>query len=287
MVLATAVAGCATSGFPWPASGPLVSATRKDVATINPSYRRSMSQVLVRRVSPPTRASLDYAAYHANFMNADPPPEGAPAAEKSKRPNVKNPFGGALVPSSLTGSVARTALSPEERAHPLALPPLVELLVSRKIAGSDRLEDIVARVRAVLRRSAPHRTAATVSASPEPLAFVPREAVREARVLVVDDLQLYSDRHEVYVRGELVELTRQEFRLLEELLQGAGMLLSRQTLLERIWGPEFAGNRKVLSTLIGRLRARIEDDPDNPVRIVTIRGLGYRYEHQKRDADKA
>ena len=148
MVLATAVAGCATSGFPWPASGPLVSATRKDVATINPSYRRSMSQVLVRRVSPPTRASLDYAAYHANFMNADPPPEGAPAAEKSKRPNVKNPFGGALVPSSLTGSVARTALSPEERAHPLALPPQVELLVSRKIAGSDRLEDIVARVRA-------------------------------------------------------------------------------------------------------------------------------------------
>jgi hypothetical protein len=148
MVLATAVAGCATSGFPWPASGPPVSATRKDVATVNPSYRRSMSQVLVRRVSPPTRASLDYAAYHANFMNADPPPEGTAAAEQGKRPNVSNPFGGALVTRSLTGSVARTALSPEERTHPLALPPLVELLVSRKIAGSDRLEDIVARVRA-------------------------------------------------------------------------------------------------------------------------------------------
>jgi alginate O-acetyltransferase complex protein AlgJ len=147
MILAGAGAGCATSGFPWPASGPKVSATRKDVATVNPSYQRSTSQVLVRRVSRPTRASLDYAAYHANFMNADPAPEGAPAAEKGKRPNVSHPFGGTLVPSSLTGSVARTALSPEERAHPLALPPLVELLVSRKIAGSDRLEDVVGRVR--------------------------------------------------------------------------------------------------------------------------------------------
>ena len=63
------------------------------------------------------------------------------------------------------------------------------------------------------------------------------------------------------------------------------MLLLRQTLLERIWGSEFAGNGKVLSTLVRRLRARIEDDPDNPVRIVTIRGLGYRYERQKQDAN--
>ena len=146
VVLAAAGAGCATSGFPWPASGPAVSAIRKDVATVNPSYRRSTSQVLVRRVSRPTRASLDYAAYHANFMNADPAPEGAPAA-KGKRPDTAHPFGGALVPNSLTGSVAQTALSPEERAHPLALPPLVETLVSKKIAGSDRLEDIVDRVR--------------------------------------------------------------------------------------------------------------------------------------------
>ncbi len=148
VVVSTAGAGCATSGFPWPASGPAVSAIRKDVATVNPSYRRLTSQVLVRRVSPPTRASLDYAAYHANFMNVDPAPEDVAAVEKGKRPHVANPFGGTLVPSSLTGSVARTALSPEERAHPLALPPLVELLVSRKIAGGDRLEDVMGRVRA-------------------------------------------------------------------------------------------------------------------------------------------
>ncbi len=147
LVVAAASTGCATSGFPWPARGPAATAIRKDVTTVNPSYRRSTSQVLVRRVNRPTRASLDYAAYHANFMNADPAPEGRPAGEKGKPPSTANPFGGALVANSLTGSVARTALSPEERAHPLALPPLVELLVSKKIAGSDRLEDVVARVR--------------------------------------------------------------------------------------------------------------------------------------------
>ena len=147
LVAVVASVGCATSGFPWPARGPAGSAIRADVATQNQSYRRSTSQVLVRRVSRPTRASLDYAAYHANFMNADPAPEGSGAGEPGKRPRSANPFGGVLVQSSLTGSVASTALSVEERAHPLALPPLVELLASKKIAGAERLEDVVAHVR--------------------------------------------------------------------------------------------------------------------------------------------
>ena len=149
LTLVVAAAGCATSGarFPWPAHAPAVPATRADVSTANPSYRRMASQVLVRRVSRPTRASLDYAAYHANFMNADPPPDAAVAGAKGKRPTTTNPFGGVLVGDSLTGSVARTALTADERAHPLALAPLVELLVSKKVASADRLEDVVARVR--------------------------------------------------------------------------------------------------------------------------------------------
>jgi hypothetical protein len=147
--LIVAAAGCATSGvrFPWPAPAPAVPATRTDVTTANPSYRRMASQVLVRRISRPTRASLDYAAYHANFMNADPPPDPAMAGDKGKRPSTTNPFGGMLLADSLTGSVARTALSADERAHPLALAPLVELLVSKKVSSADRLEDVVARVR--------------------------------------------------------------------------------------------------------------------------------------------
>jgi alginate O-acetyltransferase complex protein AlgJ len=141
-------AGCATSGapFPWPARSPALAAARSDVTTVNPSYRRTTSQVLVRKISRPTRASLDYAAYHANFMNADPAPEGARAGNKGKTLVVANPFAGVL--DSLTGSIAGTKLTAEERTHPLALPPLVELLTSKHVAGADRLEDVVARIRA-------------------------------------------------------------------------------------------------------------------------------------------
>jgi hypothetical protein len=142
------VVACATGGatFPWRApDGPRVPATRADVDTVNGGYRRETAQLLVRRVRRPTRASLDFAAYHANFMNADPAPEGQPDA--GRRPDASHPFGGAIALDSLTASIGRTALSAEERAHPLAVPPLVELLASKHVAGADRLEDVVSRVR--------------------------------------------------------------------------------------------------------------------------------------------
>jgi hypothetical protein len=149
LVLTLASAGCATSGtcFPWPSRGPMATATRADVTTVNPSYRRTTSQILVRKVSRPSRANLDYAAYHGNFMNADPAPEGAEAIDAGNPPDTTNPFAGVLMTHSLTGSIASTQLSAEERAHPVVLPPLVELLASKKIAGADRLEDVVARIR--------------------------------------------------------------------------------------------------------------------------------------------
>jgi len=148
--VALAFAGaCATSGatFPWPARGPAVAAGREDVSTVNPHYDRSTSEVLVRRVKRPSRASLDYAAYHANFMNADPPPEGA-AANAAGTPHAAQPFAGAVVADTLTGSLAATPLTAAERTHPLALAPLSELLASKHVEGADRLEDVVARVRA-------------------------------------------------------------------------------------------------------------------------------------------
>ncbi len=146
---ACALAACATSGarFPWPARGPAAVATRADVTTVNPSYRRVTSQVLVRRISRPTRAGLDYAAYHANFMNADPAPEGAAARAAGKAPDTSHPFAGALAVESLTGSIAATALTGAERTRALAVAPLVELLTSKHVPGSDRLEDVAERIR--------------------------------------------------------------------------------------------------------------------------------------------
>jgi alginate O-acetyltransferase complex protein AlgJ len=142
------VVACATGGatFPWRAAGGArVDGTRADVDTVNTGYRRATAQLLVRRVRRPTRASLDFAAYHANFMNADPAPE-APL-DAGRRPDASHPFAGAIALDSLTASIGGTTLSPEERAHPLAVAPLVELLSSKHVAGADRLEDVVSRVR--------------------------------------------------------------------------------------------------------------------------------------------
>ena len=140
--------GCATSGgplFPWTAKGEAVEGGRTDVETVN-RYRRDSSPVLVRRIRRPSLASLDYAAYHANFMNADPPPEGGEASGQA--PDATNPFDGAIDLDSLTGSLAKTSLTAEERAHPVSLPPLSERLASKHIKGADRLEDVIGKIRA-------------------------------------------------------------------------------------------------------------------------------------------
>jgi alginate O-acetyltransferase complex protein AlgJ len=139
---------CATGApaFPWRTSGAAASGTRADVDTVNAGYRRTTSQILVRRIHRPTLASLDYAAYHANFMNADPAPERP--ADAGHRADASRPFGGAIALDSLTASIGKTPLSDDERAHPLALPPLVELLASKRVSGADRLEDVMSRIRA-------------------------------------------------------------------------------------------------------------------------------------------
>jgi len=164
------------------------------------------------------------------------------------------------------------------RSEELDVVVAIEIGADDFLAKPYRMRELVARVRAVLRRSSLHQPRFTPMVTP---AAVVSDALNP-RVLEVDDLLLDPDRHEVYKRGELVELTRQEFRLLEELMRKAGLLLRRQALLERIWGSDFEGDGKILSTLVNRLRARIEDDPERPVRIVTIRGLGYRYERPLR-----
>jgi two-component system response regulator RegX3 len=84
------------------------------------------------------------------------------------------------------------------------------------------------------------------------------------------------------VRGESVQLPLKEFELLELLLANAGRVLTRDTLIDRIWGTDYVGDTKTLDVHIKRLRARIEEDPSTPARITTIRGLGYRYESARR-----
>jgi two-component system response regulator RegX3 len=131
------------------------------------------------------------------------------------------------------------------------------------VAKPFRLRELVARVRATLRRHAFEEQ---------------RSDVDEREVLEVGDVRLDAGRHEAYVRGEPVPLPLKEFELLELLLANAGRVLTRDVLIDRIWGPNYYGDTKTLDVHIKRLRSKIEDDPAHPVRIVTVRGVGYRYE---------
>jgi hypothetical protein len=134
--------------FPWPAGGSHIPAEHAEVRTLNQNYDRSRSGVLVREIDRPTRAALDYAAYHANFMIADLPPAPlAPTPPSRNAPDTSNPFQGLVERATLTGDVKRTPLTEGERTHPLAFAPAVEFLHSRRVPGAETLEQLGGAVR--------------------------------------------------------------------------------------------------------------------------------------------
>ena len=143
----------------------------------------------------------------------------------------------------------------------------IDTVVGLEVGADDyvtkpyRMRELVARIRAVLRRRP--RDGAAVSAS--------------ADALTVGDVTLDPERHEVTIRGVAAQLPLKEFELLELLLANAGRVLTRETLIDRVWGPHYVGDTKTLDVHVKRLRSKIEDDPSNPTRITTIRGLGYKY----------
>ncbi len=143
----------------------------------------------------------------------------------------------------------------------------IDAVVGLEVGADDyvtkpfRLRELVARVRAALRRA--------------PSADGPAPAVE---IIEVGDVKLDAARHEVFVHDSLVPLPLKEFELLELLLLNAGRVLTRDVLIDRIWGPNYYGDTKTLDVHIKRLRAKLETDPANPTRIVTVRGVGYRYE---------
>jgi two-component system, OmpR family, response regulator RegX3 len=105
---------------------------------------------------------------------------------------------------------------------------------------------------------------------------------RPDEVLQAGDVVLDLGRHECIVRGEEIKLPLKEFELLEMLLSNPGRVVTRDTLIDRVWGMDYVGDTKTLDVHIKRLRSRIEQDPAKPVLITTIRGLGYRFESPRR-----
>jgi two-component system response regulator RegX3 len=144
----------------------------------------------------------------------------------------------------------------------------IDTVVGLEVGADDyvskpyRLRELVARMRAVLRRRS--NDVPTTEPSDD--------------VVSVGDVTVDHSRHEVTIRGGQVRLPLKEFELLALLLENAGRVLTRDTLIDRVWGSDYVGDTKTLDVHIKRLRAKVEDDPTRPSRIVTIRGLGYKYE---------
>ncbi|GAA3710957.1 response regulator transcription factor [Zhihengliuella alba] len=119
--------------------------------------------------------------------------------------------------------------------------------------------ELVARVRAVLRRQA----------EPEELVTATLQA---------GPVRMDVERHVVSVSGEPLPFPLKEFELLEMLLRNAGRVLTRGQLIDRVWGSDYVGDTKTLDVHVKRLRSKIEPDPSNPQHLVTVRGLGYKFE---------
>ncbi len=148
----------------------------------------------------------------------------------------------------------------------------IDTVVGLEVGADDyitkpyRMREVVARMRAVLRRS-PGESAMASELSPGSLS--------------VGDVVLDPDEHRVTIDGVEVSLPLKEFELLHLLLANAGRVLPRETLIDRVWGSDYVGDTKTLDVHIKRLRAKVEPNPTSPTRIITYRGLGYKFDRSR------
>jgi two-component system response regulator RegX3 len=141
----------------------------------------------------------------------------------------------------------------------------VDIVVGLELGADDYVtkpyssRELLARIRAVLRRRQ-------------------TEPSDGDAILEFHDIVLDSDRHQLSVRGNPVALPLKEFELLELLMVNAGRVLTRGQIIDRVWGSDYFGDTKTLDVHIKRLRSKVELTPSEPTVIVTVRGLGYRFE---------
>lgn len=141
----------------------------------------------------------------------------------------------------------------------------VDIVVGLELGADDYVtkpystRELLARIRAVLRR----RT---------------DEADADEAVLEAGDVRMDIERHMVSVRGKETAMPLKEFELLELLMRNSGRVLTRGQLIDRVWGADYFGDTKTLDVHIKRIRSKIEQSPSEPVMLLTVRGLGYRFE---------
>jgi two-component system response regulator RegX3 len=141
----------------------------------------------------------------------------------------------------------------------------IDIVVGLELGADDYVtkpyssRELLARIRAILRRRVEDE--------------VESEAVLEAGTVRMD-----TERHTVAVSGKETKMPLKEFELLEVLLRNAGRVLTRGQLIDRVWGADYYGDTKTLDVHIKRIRSRIEANPSEPTMLLTVRGLGYRFE---------
>jgi two-component system, OmpR family, response regulator RegX3 len=141
----------------------------------------------------------------------------------------------------------------------------IDIVVGLELGADDYVtkpystRELLARIRAVLRR---------------------RNEVEDFDEAIIEGgrVRMDVDRHTVEVDGELVPMPLKEFELLELLMRNPGRVLTRGQLIDRVWGSDYFGDTKTLDVHIKRIRSKIELQPSEPVQLVTVRGLGYRFE---------
>jgi two-component system response regulator RegX3 len=150
----------------------------------------------------------------------------------------------------------------------------IDTVVGLEVGADDyvtkpyRIRELVARMNAVLRRSTADRPSSLPGDS-------------HGELFEVGGVRLDPAEHVVTVDGSEVSLPLKEFDLLHLLLANAGRVLTRDILIERVWGIDYVGDTKTLDVHIKRLRAKVEAQPASPTRIVTIRGVGYKFERSR------
>jgi two-component system response regulator RegX3 len=145
----------------------------------------------------------------------------------------------------------------------------VDMVLMLEIGADDyvtkpyRLRELVARIRAVLRRRGGS------------------DQVEADELISLGNVRMDIDARRCYVNDKEIKLRKKEFALLRLLLENPGRVLTREVLIDRVWGNDYVGDTKTLDVHIKRLRTLIEEDPKNPTHITTVRGVGYRYEVTK------
>jgi two-component system response regulator RegX3 len=141
----------------------------------------------------------------------------------------------------------------------------VDIVVGLELGADDYVtkpystRELLARIRAVMRRQSD-------------------EGDLDDGVLTVGSVRMDVDKHQVTIEGREIAMPLKEFELLELLLRNAGRVLTRGQLIDRVWGADYFGDTKTLDVHVKRIRSKIEPDPSNPRMLVTVRGLGYRFE---------